>query len=198
MFFLSEDALTYSPWFPLLLGCLCRIMEGFQWALKGESSCINLFFESWTLNTPGKFVLGMLGVVLLGICTEGISRLRHGVLEKARGCHAEEHLKYSLLQTGLHAVHAFSGYILMLATMTYSCEMMLSVIVGLMIGYFAFGRVTVVSANPCCAFLEEESGPPQTLLEPLNEACSEENCCHGVLNSMPTQGNHRSQEGSGL
>ena len=170
-------------------------MEGFQWALKGESSCINLFFESWTLNTRGKFILGMLGVVLLGVGTEGISRIRHGVLNKARGCHPEEHLKYTLLQTGLHGLHAFSGYILMLATMTFSCEMMLSVIIGLMLGYYAFGRATVISANPCCAFLEEETGPPQPLLEPLhplNESCMEENCCHGTMNT--SLGNHRGQD----
>ena len=169
----------------LLFLCEYRIMEGFQWALKGESSCINLFFVSWTLDTAGKFIIGMLGVVLLGIGTEGISRIRHGVVNKARSCPPEEHLKYTLIQTGLHGLHAFSGYMLMLATMTFSCEMMLSVIIGLMIGYYSFGRTEVVSANPCCAFLEEERAPPEHLLEPLYG----ETCCQG-----PPPVNHQGEE----
>ena len=85
-------------------------------------------------------------------------------------------------------MHAFSGYMLMLATMTFSCEMMLAVIVGLMIDYCSFGRVTVISANTCCAFLEEESGASEPSLEPLHPR-NEESCCQ-----VPTSGNHRSQE----
>ncbi len=111
-------------------------------------------------------MIGMLGVVLLGVCAEGVSRLRHELSNKARGAHADEHFKYTLLQTGLHGLHALTGYILMLATMTFSCEMMLSVIVGLMIGYYVFGQATVISSSPCCAFLEDECDVCEPLRDP--------------------------------
>lgn len=149
-------------------------MDGFSWSLKGGESCINLYFGSWTLDTRGKFFLGMVGVVLLGFFTEFVSRLRHDLAKKAKGSANEDHFKYSLLQTGLHGLHALSGYLLMLATMTFSCELMLSVIAGLMTGYYHFGGATFNTSNPCCAFLEDESDAPtgygatdDAALEPL-------------------------------
>ena len=134
-------------------------MDGFQWALKGESQCINLYFQSWTLDSVGKFVGAMIGVVLLGMSTEGISRYRHNLNVKSRTASLGERKKLSYIQTGLHGVHAFVGYILMLATMTYSMELLLSVILGLVVGYAVFGGDSYahVSTNPCCAFLEDEA-----------------------------------------
>jgi Ctr copper transporter family len=135
-------------------------MDGFHWSLKEEGSCINLYLASWTLDTRWKFLIGMLGVVLLGVATEGIARLRHDLAMKARTSASEEHLKYTLYQTGLHGLHALSGYMLMLATMTFSCELMLSVILGLIIGFNRFGRATLSITTPCCAFLDYGSDSP--------------------------------------
>jgi hypothetical protein len=175
-----------STTYPFFTDVMCRYMEGFQWALKGESTCINLFLSRWTLNTQGKVFAGMFGVILLGIGVEGISRLRHDLSNKARGSHPDEHFKYTLMQTGLHGLHAFTGYMLMLATMTFAWELMFSVIFGLMIGYYNFGGYTTTSSNPCCAFLEVESDSPGPSLEPLlprsEESVSvsqEEGCCNG-------------------
>jgi hypothetical protein len=100
------------------------------------------------------------GVILLGISTEGISRVWHDLAKKARNSATKDHLKYTLYQTGLHGLHALSGYLLMLATMTFSCKLMLSVILGLVIGYYRFGVATLSTANPCCAFLGDESDSP--------------------------------------
>lgn len=132
----------------------------------------------------------MVGVVLLGISTEGISRLRHDLSKKAQGSHPDEHFKYTLMQTGLHGLHAFTGYMLMLATMTFAWEMMLSVILGLMIGHYNFGGNTATSSNPCCAFLEDESDSPGPSLEPLlprNEESTpvlqEQGCCNDGSNA---------------
>ena len=135
-------------------------MDGFHWSLKGESSCINLYLSSWTLDSWWKFILGMLGVMVLGICTEGVARVRRGVADRARNAASNEHWKYSLHQTGLHGLHALSGYMLMLATMTFSCELMLAVVVGLMIGFYKFGDATLNTSSPCCAFLEGASESP--------------------------------------
>lgn len=169
-------------------------MEGFQWALKEESSCINLFLASWTLNTRFKFIIGMLGVVLLGVATEGVSRLRHDLSNKARGSNQDEHFKFTLMQTGLHGLHAFTGYMLMLATMTFAWEMMLSVVIGLTIGYYYFGGPNFnTSTNPCCAFLEDEADAP--LLEPLlarNDvlptSTPEQTCCNMPVEETVEEG----------
>jgi hypothetical protein len=54
-------------------------------------------------------------------------------------------------------MNAFSAYILMLATMTYSLELLCCVIVGLMTGYWIFGGDSYTHAgSPCCAFLDDD------------------------------------------
>jgi len=139
---------------------MVMFMEGFHWALKGGHNCINLYFRDWTLDSVGKVWAAIVGVAVLAILTEGISKLRHLLSRKRR--RAESTLKIrriALLQTGLHGIHALTGYILMLATMTFSIELLLSVIGGLMVGYVMFGGDTYrhVTTNPCCAFLEDEA-----------------------------------------
>ena len=101
----------------------------------------------------------MVGIFTLAALTEGVSRLRHQLFKKARSALQSEHNKYSLLQTGLHGLHALMGYMLMLAAMTFSLELFLSVIFGLVFGYVLFGgdAQTHVATNPCCAFLEDEA-----------------------------------------
>lgn len=154
----SEAAVDSSFCNPYM--AMTMYMDGFRWSLTGDGGCINLFFASWTLDTRGKFVGAMFGVILLGICTEGISRLRRALANRARKSATEEHLRYTLQQTGLHGLHALSGYMLMLVTMTFSGELFFSVIVGLMIGFYCFGDPTLNSSNPCCAFLEDTSESP--------------------------------------
>lgn len=49
------------------------------------------------------------------------------------------------------------AYVLMLATMTYSLEILICVISGLMIGYFVFGGDLYNHAGSvCCQFLEDD------------------------------------------
>ena len=129
-------------------------MDSFHWSFKGGFPCINLFFASWTLDTKVKFLLGMLGVICFAMSVEGVSRLRRVVAHRAQKSAPEERSRYSLYQTSLHGLHALSGYLLMLVTMTYSWELLLSVIVGLMIGFFLFSDATRTTSSPCCAFLE--------------------------------------------
>jgi len=151
---MSSEAAVDGSSFCMESMAMVMYMDGFHWSLKGESGCINLFFASWMLNSTGKFIGAMIGIILLGISTEAVSRLRRVVANRARNSTTEESLKYSLYQTSLHGLHALSGYLLMLAVMTFSLELVLSVILGLTIGFFRFGDVTLPTATPCCAFLE--------------------------------------------
>jgi hypothetical protein len=136
-------------------------MDGFRWALKRGQPCINLYFPGWTLNTGGKFVAAMIGVTLLAILTEAISKFRHNLSKQAKysTMTRTEARKFRLTLTGLHGIHAMTGYTLMLATMTFALEFMVCVISGLVIGYAIFGGDTYshVTTNPCCAFLEDEA-----------------------------------------
>jgi len=136
-------------------------MDGFQWTLKGGGSCINLYFPSWTLDTQGKVIGAMFGVFILAMVTEGISKLRHRLSVQARllTTSKAKRRQLSVVMTFLHGFHAFAGYVVMLATMTFSLELLLCVVFGLTLGYVVFGGESYshVSTNPCCAFLEEEA-----------------------------------------
>jgi uncharacterized membrane protein (Fun14 family) len=138
-----------------------RYMDGFRWALKRGQPCINLYFPGWTLNTAGKFIAAMIGVTILAVLAEAISKLRHNLSKQAKipAVTQAKARKLRLTQTGLHGMHAFTGYTLMLATMTFALEFMVCVIVGLVLGYAIFGGDTYshVTTNPCCAFLEDEA-----------------------------------------
>jgi hypothetical protein len=136
-------------------------MDGFQWTLKGGASCINLYFPGWTLNTQGKMIGAMVGVFFLAMVTEAISKMRHNLSREARLLSTSQAKRKQILagQMALHGIHALTGYIVMLATMTFSLELLLCVISGLTVGYVMFGGESYnhVSTNPCCAFLEEEA-----------------------------------------
>ena len=136
-------------------------MDGFRWGLKGGGQpCVNLFFPGWTLDTPAKFSGAMIGIVLLAVLTEGISKVRHNLSRKGRRevMSLQQARRFRAAQTGIHGFHALIGYILMLATMTFCLELLFCVILGLVIGYVAFGGDAYSHvANPCCAFLEDEA-----------------------------------------
>jgi Ctr copper transporter family len=137
-------------------------MDGFQWTLKRQSSCLNFFFPSWTLNSTTKFVGAMICVIVLGVITEAIGRLRHEVNKKAHRRTTTSVRQWNrlwYLQTLLQGANALMAYILMLATMTYSLEILSCVVLGLMIGYFVFGGDLYNHAGTiCCQFLEDEDG----------------------------------------
>ncbi|KAG7354932.1 Ctr copper transporter family protein [Nitzschia inconspicua] len=133
-------------------------MDGFQWTLKRQSSCLNFYFPTWTLDSQTKFVMAMLCVILMGIFTEAIGRIRHDVNKKARRTSSTRQLnRLWYLQTVLQGANALMAYVLMLATMTYSLEILGCVVLGLMIGYFIFGGDLYNHAGSvCCQFLEDE------------------------------------------
>lgn len=100
----------------------------------------------------------MMCVVVLGIVTECIGRVRHDVNKKARRISSTQRQRHRLwyLQTALQGANALMAYVLMLATMTYSLEILICVISGLMIGYFVFGGDLYNHAGSvCCQFLED-------------------------------------------
>lgn len=154
-------------------------MEGFQWTLKKSSTCLNFYFPSWTLDTTTKFVAAMVCVLVMGIVTEGVAKVRYSVSKKVATAVAtvatQNHTTneqrrnrdyryyyyyYSYVQTGLQGLNALCAYLLMLVVMTYSLELVGCVILGLMIGYYVFDgdhyKLGSGSSggSPCCNFLD--------------------------------------------
>jgi hypothetical protein len=149
-----------------------HILLGFRVSLKGDQPCLNLFFPGWTLDTRGKFAAAMIGIALMGVFVEGVSKLRYRTVKAAKRAHVlgdqfrwnPHFLRFSI--TLLHGSQALTGYILMLATMTFSIELLLSAVFGLALGYAIFFQTEEqyladsaghVTTNPCCGFMEDEA-----------------------------------------
>jgi hypothetical protein len=118
----------------------------------------------------------MIVIVIMAILTEGISRLRFQVQHAQQQqqqvdgrqspfwcacCHwlTSDPSRKRNVVTVLHGVQACVGYVLMLATMTYSLEFLFSVVLGLGIGYTIFYNEldNHVTTNPCCNFMQGEA-----------------------------------------
>ena len=107
---------------------MIMFMDGFHSIIfRGSASpyCINLFFSSWTLDSRLKVILGMIGLFLMAIGAEGLSVVRKKTRKKSR-------------IVALHALQAFTGYLLMLGGMTFVIELLFSICLGLATGYYIF------------------------------------------------------------
>ena len=148
-------------------------MEGFRWTLKGGGSCLNFFVASWKLNTVPRFVASMVVVLVLGIATEGIARWKHtnamAWKKKQQTANNANHNNNNnnnrnrnrrrlraLQQACLQALSILLAYLLMLVVMTYSLELLLCVLGGLMVGYYVFDGDELHhggGGSICCSFL---------------------------------------------
>jgi Ctr copper transporter family len=115
---------------------MSMFMDGFHWTLflkKPSPQCLNYFVASWKLEDAGKFKGAMLFTFLLAVLVEGISYFRGSAVRHLKA------YKHAFL-TLIYAVQALFGYLLMIITMSFSAELILSVIAGLMLGNLLFMR----------------------------------------------------------
>ncbi len=135
-------------------------MDGFHWALFPPSDspplpCLNLFYPSWTLQTPTRFVLAMASVTSIGMLVEACGVWRVRCLRRGRARRAAERAvavvpgssarlpsscarRCDLLAALLHASRIWLGYLLMLAVMSYAVEFLLSAVLGVVLGRYCF------------------------------------------------------------
>jgi len=127
-------------------------MQGFQTSGNSKDVCVILLFSSWTLDTRTKFVFGCIGVVILGIAIEAMLCFRRK-LQKRKILLRLSGLHRRVAIIALFGVNIASGYFAMLVAMTYSVELFICMIVGLVIGHGIFNTGAVVgeSVDPCCA-----------------------------------------------
>jgi len=135
-------------------GRMGMLMLGFDVEGKKENPCIVLFVEAWTLDSRDKFVAGCLGVALLGFAIEAMIALRRAV--SRRKWRALDRLTAGyrrLIALACFASNLILGYLAMLVAMTYSVELFLCVVVGLVAGHAVFNLNAAVgeSIDPCCS-----------------------------------------------
>ena len=121
---------------------MAMFMNGFSSAFAKRNTCLALYLDAFTLDTAGKFVAAMFGVLALGILAEALVAFRRSRAEKGVAGRFEAALGYGL-QLAL-------GYFLMLAAMTYAVELFISAITGVALGHALF-RTDRAAAPPCCA-----------------------------------------------
>jgi len=143
-------------------GGMIMYMDGFRFAIAGNQPCLNLYFPSWTLDTRWKFLLALLFVFGLSFSTEAVSKFRHNLSKRPMGREYQDRRYRQMVISGLHGIQALLGYVVMLATMTFSVEILLSVVLGLSTGYYFYfaGEIGLeghVTTNPCCNYMQDES-----------------------------------------
>jgi len=124
----------------------------------------------------------MIAVFMLGMAVEGVSKFRQLFVRSAPGRSLSIRTVRSTV-TFLHGFQALLGYVLMLATMTYSAELLIMTVTGLATGYAVFFKYeddlegTHVTTNPCCNFMLEEAK------EAAAPDVKSGGCCNTVNNS---------------
>jgi len=127
-------------------------MNGFQVSGQKNNPCIILFFKSWVLDTPFKFAMGCIGVIILGIGVEGLLCFRR-LLQSRKILRV---ISSPVRRGGIIALFGFNiafGYLAMLVAMTYSIELFICMVIGLVIGHGIFNTTAPVgeTVDPCCA-----------------------------------------------
>ena len=127
---------------------MTMFMDGFHWSLflRPSPQCLNYFVQSWRLDNASKFRGAMLFTFLLAILVEGLSSAR-SVLVRSNHNFLADRQHQHLALTAIYAVQTLLGYILMLVTMSFSIELFLSVVTGLMVGNLLFIRYSSSSSH---------------------------------------------------
>merc|ERR1719411_2523790 len=127
-------------------------MQGFTASGNSRDSCVILLFRSWILDTRTKFLMGCIGVILLGIGIEAMLCFRRKLQKRRIMIRMSGGARRAAI-IFLFGVNIASGYFAMLVAMTYSVELFICMILGLVIGHGIFNTGAAVgeSVDPCCA-----------------------------------------------
>jgi hypothetical protein len=117
-------------------------MSGFQWSLLAAGGrdepgdCLSYFAPGWKLDGRGKFEGAMVYTFLLAIMAEASYAFQ--LMIRPYVPKRLQHLTNSIL----YGIQRFMAYIIMLVAMMYSWELLISVILGLVVGRLLFPNVT--------------------------------------------------------
>ena len=111
-------------------------MDSFHWSLADSKlPCISLFTSYLLLDETWKFLLGCVLSFFIAASIEGLVMMR----------------EYNKLVSVLFGMNMIFAYLAMLAAMTYSVELFISVILGLVAGHVFWKTDNFhESHEPCC------------------------------------------------
>ena len=115
---------------------------------NSNRSCLNYYFERWTLDTNGKFLCAMFGTIGLGMLAEYLPLFKRKTYSKIK-----DNRRKRIIMTGLHVLQLAIGYACMLAAMTYSFEIFSCLLLGFGIGFSLFtnhDEIPMMRVDPCC------------------------------------------------
>lgn len=154
-------------------GGTSMVMSGFESVGSPNANCIILLFRPWLLDSPLKFGIGCLGVLLLGILVEATIKLRRFATNKLT---LSKRFWRESVVISLFAVNVALGYLCMLAAMTFNVEIFISTVMGLAIGHLLLGNSSEPvreTADPCCVTSEagNTAGVTTTLVNSTGACC---------------------------
>jgi len=108
-------------------------MRGFHWSTITKQGnvrpCLNYYFGRWGLVDVSSFKGAMVYSFLLALLTQGLVAVQAVVVS-----HVTRGRKKKLLLLLIYVVQSFMGYLLMLIAMSFSLELLLSIVLGVMVG----------------------------------------------------------------
>lgn len=136
-------------------------MTGFEFMSK-ETPCVLLWFPAWNLNSRLKFGFACFGVFLLGLVIEVLIMVRR-TLSQHEG---RRTVARRALLIWLFAANITLGYFAMLVAMTYSAELFMCVLAGMVLGHAVLNSDGPVgeTAEPCC--VGQNNAKPAEVIKP--------------------------------
>lgn len=136
---------------PYCYGATSMLMQGFEWK---SNVCLVYLFPQWTISSSNKMLLACFVTIGLGVVLEGILYSRRRAIQSAKS------KRTKILFSGFfYSLQLTLGYALMLVVMTYSGPLVLSVVLGIVVGHFTIQFLTFNSkaavtipegSTPCC------------------------------------------------
>ncbi len=145
-------------------GATSMYMQGFEWE---GTTCVVYLFSPWIITTRAAMAAACIGTILFGIVTEYVIRQRRKILSK-KTLTGGKKMATSALMYGLQLT---LGYLLMLVVMTYSGPLVMSVIIGIVMGHVIWNWGDVMGEAEKKKSKNDRGGSSNLVLEGSTPCC---------------------------
>jgi hypothetical protein len=106
-------------------------MDGFHFIQS--TTCVIFLFQSWVLDSGGKYALAFLGTLLAGISLEKLIQQRRKTMASMEAGH-----KRLMVSGAFYGTQLNLGYVMMLIIMIYAGALFIATVLGLVCGHILF------------------------------------------------------------